>query len=60
MSFYVMSCEMIRCNEMRFYKFVMLCGWLRCYVVWFEANVWGKLDGKYFGDLYYTDFFRII
>ena len=28
---------------MRFYEFVMYCGWLRCHVVWFEMVVWGEL-----------------
>ena len=41
----VICCEVMRCNGMRSYEFVMRCGcgWLRCHVVWFEVVVWGEL-----------------
>ena len=40
----VICCEVMRCNGMRSYEFVMHCGWLRCHVVWFEKVVWGELE----------------
>ena len=40
----VICCEVMRCNGMRSYEFVMHCGWLRCHVVWFEMVVWGELE----------------
>ena len=40
----VICCEVMRCNGMRSYEFVMRCGWLRCHVVWFEVVVWGELE----------------
>ena len=40
-----MCCEMMRCNGMGSYEFVIGCGWLRCHVVWFEVVVWcGELE----------------
>ena len=39
-----MCCEVMRCNGMRSYEFVMRCGWLRCHGVWFEVVVWGELE----------------
>ena len=40
----VICCEVMRCNGIRSYEFVMHCGWLRCHVVWFEMVVWGELE----------------
>ena len=40
----VICCEVMRCNGMRSYEFVMHCGWLRCHVVWFDMVVWGELE----------------
>ena len=40
----VICCEVMRCNGMGSYEFVMRCGWLRCHVVWFEVVVWGELE----------------
>ena len=40
----VICCELMRCNGMRSYEFVMHCGWLRCHVVWFDMVVWGELE----------------
>ena len=40
----VICCEVMRCNGIRSYEFVMHCGWLRCHVVWFEMVVWGELQ----------------
>ena len=40
----VICCEVMRCNGMRSYEFVMRCGWLRCHVDRFEVVVWGELE----------------
>ena len=40
----VICCEVLQCNGMRSYQFVMRYGWLRCHVVWFEGVVWGELE----------------
>ena len=61
----VTCCEVMRCKGMRSHEFVMICGWLRCHVVWFEVVVWcGELEEelvirttKY---CKYTQFYKVL
>ena len=58
MSSHVMSChlfcEVMRCNGMRSYEFVMHCGWLRCHVVVVRNGCVGWI-GRWSGDPNYTE-----